>query len=72
MIIKCPHCQDYIEILEIKCAIFRHGVFKDGLQQINPHESKTRIENYKKQDIIYGCGGPFKLVGEVAEICEYI
>jgi hypothetical protein len=72
MIVVCPHCQEFIEILEINCAIFRHGVFKDGLKQIDPHETKQQIDMYKIQDVIYGCGKPFKLVNDVPEICGYI
>ena len=72
MIVKCPHCQEFIFIIEINCAIFRHGVFKDKMKQINPHETKEQIKIFLEKDIIYGCGGPFKIVNEVAEICDYI
>ncbi len=34
-IVLCPHCMEYIEILELNCKIFRHGVFKDSGKQIN-------------------------------------
>jgi hypothetical protein len=69
--IKCPHCDIYIEILELNCKIFRCGIYKNGLTQINPHMSKkeiTKIINY-----IYGCGKPFKINEQMKpEICDYI
>ena len=27
-ILKCPHCNEYILIEKINCAIFRHGTLK--------------------------------------------
>jgi hypothetical protein len=38
--VKCPHCDGTIEILEINCAIFRHGVLKQTGLQLHPHASK--------------------------------
>ena len=35
--IKCPHCEEYIIIEQINCAIFRHGIYKLNFTQINPH-----------------------------------
>jgi len=76
IIVTCPHCQEYIEILEINCAIFRHGTFKNNGQQIDPHSSKEVCEQYIQTNAIYGCGKPFKVFLKegilVAEICEYI
>lgn len=74
--IKCPHCNDYIIIEQINCGIFRHGIFKYNLLQINPHLTKLECDKLKKQDLIYGCGKPFKVVFENNEWigieCEYI
>ena len=76
-IITCPHCQEYVEILQINCAIFRHGTFKTNGQQMDPHTPKDLCDQYMKDGLIYGCGKPFKLLVRennilVAEICEYI
>ena len=75
-IIQCPHCQDYIEIQELNCCIFRHGLFKETGQQINPHESKQICDQYSHRKLIYGCGKPFQIIknGEKFEIqiCDYI
>lgn len=75
-IIICPHCQEFIEIIEINCAIFRHGTFKNNGQQIDPHTPKQLCDQYIQTNKIYGCGKPFKVVirerAIVAEICEYI
>ena len=40
IIVSCPHCNEYIAINEINCAIFRHGNMKNTFSQINPHASK--------------------------------
>ena len=76
--VECPHCREIILIIEkeINCAIFRHGSFKHNGKQMNPHETKANCEKYKRLDLIYGCGKPFKLVNRnskyVAIKCEYI
>jgi len=76
--IQCPHCLAWIEIESINCAIFRHAVYKQGLTGINPHMSKIDCENLVNNDLVYGCGKPFKLIGTdkngeyQAIICGYI
>ena len=74
--IQCPHCNDYIIIEQINCAIFRHGVLKINNQQINPHSSKDICDDLIEKKLIYGCGKPFKLIKKdnklEAVICEYI
>jgi len=70
MIIVCPHCHRYVEILELNCCIFRHGIFKNG-NQIPPHCSLEEWLNFVKNDIIYGCGKPFKIVNEIAIECSF-
>jgi hypothetical protein len=79
LLLKCPHCDDFVEITEINCAIFRHGVFKDNLQQINPHLSKIECDNLINNNLIYGCGKPFKIIKKENQndtyeliICDYI
>jgi hypothetical protein len=74
--IECPHCDGMIRILQINCGIFRHGVFKDSQQQINPHAPEEYCKNIFGNDLIYGCGQPFKLIIEndkyKAVICDYV
>ena len=73
IIIECVHCKCLIEIIEINCRIFRHGVFKRDFNQIPPHLNKEECEKLIKNDEIYGCGKPFKLNSEnQPEICDYI
>jgi hypothetical protein len=72
----CPHCKDYILIEKINCAIFRHGTLKTNGKQIDPHSPKELCEYYIKNDLIYGCGKPFRIIDNngilETEICEYI
>lgn len=78
-IIVCPHCKDFIEIKDINCGIFRHGVLKSTGCQIDPHSSKMVCDNFIKDDLIFGCGKPFSIKVEsernnefVVNKCEYI
>ena len=78
VIVNCPHCNQQIYIMkkEFNCKIFRHGILKKNLQQINPHLNKEECDRLKKEDLIYGCGKPFKLIESEdkikVEICDYI
>jgi len=62
MIVICPHCKDPIIIKKINCGIFRHGVLKRTQKQMNPHTDESVCEQLIKDDLIYGCGKPFKIV----------
>ena len=77
--VSCPHCEELILIYknEINCAIFRHGVKKSNLKQINPHLPKDVCDILARNNQIYGCGKPFKLIETsdkqyTAIICDYI
>jgi hypothetical protein len=73
-IVKCPHCEMNIQIEQINCAIFRHGVFKDTMEQIPPHSTKEYCESVLPY--IFGCGKPFKIINNDGNIeviqCDYI
>jgi hypothetical protein len=78
IVVECPHCQNQIQIFrnEINCAIFRHGILKSNGVQIGPHTSKVECDTLVLNNLIYGCGRPFRLVSNnnvyTAEICDYI
>ena len=76
LIITCPHCNDLILIDQLNCKIFRHGIFKNTNQQINPHSSKSECDHYITNNLIYGCGRPFRIIESennfTVEICDYI
>lgn len=76
LIIQCPHCKSDIEIVQVNCGIFRHGMFKNTFQQIPPHSSKEDCDKFVELSQIYGCGKPFSLIlrngNYIAEECEYI
>jgi hypothetical protein len=71
-LVECPHCGGFIQIIELNCAIFRHGVYKENDQQICPHMPKEICDQLINDDLIKGCGKPFRIVNGVAEICDYI
>jgi len=78
VIVKCPHCNDYIFVYlkEFNCKIFRHGIYKKTLKQIDPHLPKKICVQLKQDDLIIGCGKPFRLIEQngrvTTEICGYI
>lgn len=82
IIAKCPHCNEEILIYscEINCGIFRHGIFKDSMQQIDPHLPQEYCKRLLEEDKIFGCGKPFKIdkiiiddhINYKLDICDYI
>lgn len=72
LIVVCPHCNDQIIIEQLNCCIFRHGVKKDTFQPINPHAPKSDCDYLVENNLIYGCSKPFKIVDNIAVICDYI
>ena len=78
IIVICPHCFDPILIEQLNCCIFRHGVVKSTGQQVDPHLSKELCEHYIRNQMIFGCGKPFRITLDPkihtyqANICEYI
>ena len=75
-IIICPHCKDFIIIEKINCGIFRHGIFKQTGKQIKPHLDKITCKQLFDNNMIYGCGKPFKIITKnnvmVSIVCDYI
>ena len=75
---SCPHCKDLIivNINEINCGIFRHGVFKHNNEQINPHETKENCDKFLNEKLVYGCAKPFQIIKTndtyKVSICDYI
>jgi hypothetical protein len=77
LIIICPHCSINIIIEQLNCGIFRHGCLKTTGLQIEPHSTKQKCEQLKNDDLIYGCGKPFKIFKDISnqlivEKCDYI
>jgi hypothetical protein len=72
--VECPHCQGLVQILAIKCGIFRHGVFKSTGRQLNPHETKERCESFVARGVVEGCGKPFMIskTDRSVAVCDYI
>ena len=82
--LECPHCNQMMGLVrqEINCAIYRHGVYKDTGEQMDPHEKQERCEYLAKNKLIYGCGKPFQLfenknpttgyIEYYIEKCDYI
>ena len=75
-ILLCPNCNEFIIIEKLNCGIFRHGVLKNNGVQINPHSPKKECDYYINNNLIYGCGKPFKIICKdntfYIEVCDYI
>ena len=80
ILVKCPHCSNLIIInkKDFNCEIFRDGVYKKDNKQIDPHLNKDECDRLFKENLINGCGKPFKLIIDLeenkffAEKCDYI
>ena len=79
IVVSCPWCEIPILIEKLNCRIFRHGTLIVNGQQINPHETKEVCDHFVANDMIYGCGKPFKVEENenkrgawIAIKCEYI
>ena len=78
ILINCPHCKNevFIYLKELNCHIFRHGIYKNNYEQIDPHLEKKKCDYLLENNLIFGCAKPFKIVNHnnnfSAEICDYI
>jgi hypothetical protein len=72
--VECPHCQGLVQVLAIKCGIFRHGVFKSTGRQLKPHETKERCESFVARGVVEGCGKPFMIskTDRSVSVCDYL
>jgi hypothetical protein len=76
---ECPHCKFMfiVNTTEINCGIFRHAVFSNSMMQINPHETKENCEELIRNNLIYGCAKPIRILKTnddkyIIEMCDYI
>ncbi len=71
---NCPWCS--LEIIvhpnDVRCSIFRHGVFKKNGEQLNPHACKEDCDKAVMNNEIYGCGKPFRFMKTYVEQCDYL
>jgi hypothetical protein len=78
IIVECPTCGGTILIYknELNCRIFRHAVYKNNLQNINPHASKVECDKLVQENRIHGCARPFQVTISnnifTAVLCDYI
>ena len=70
----CPHCQQLCCVPRewIRCAIFRHAVFKHNFNLVNPHASQEECESWVRDGLVYGCAKPFRFNGTTVQPCGYI
>ena len=77
-VFECPHCNAPIQVGhdQLNCHIFRHGVIKSTMIQMDPHLPKAECDRLYESGAIYGCGRPFQLVKEGDDLkamaCDYI
>ena len=75
-VFSCPHCLGtvVVHVNEVNCQIFRHAVMKATGEQVNPHAPKAFLDQLVAQDLIHGCGMPFRIIDNNTHVvaCEYI
>lgn len=72
LIFICPHCEGIVQVPygELNCKIFRHAIYKVTINntiiagnQVDPHASKEYCDFLIKNDYVYGCCKPCKVIG---------
>jgi hypothetical protein len=78
LVFPCPHCEELTVVMknEINCQIFRHAIYKNSYEQVNPHLPQKLCEYLTRNNITYGCSKPFRIdkVNEkfIVSKCEYL
>ena len=62
----CPWCEEVVVVRpqDVACKIFRHAEFKrkaGRFRFVNPHAPQAECERWVREDLIVGCGKPFRL-----------
>ena len=72
---KCHSCNIniIIEHDQLNCRIFRCGIIKSSGEPIPPHSSKLVCDELRDNNLIIGCGLPFKINDDMQLVsCDYI
>lgn len=75
---NCPHCNILcnVQYRNMRCKIFRCGVYKKNNKSIKPHGTKEYCDYLVNNNLIYGCSKPFRIIYNnkiyTIEICDYI
>ncbi len=61
--ITCPHCDGIfiVKSSDVNCRIFRHFVFKNTFQQLDPHAPKAECDRVVQEELGWGCAKPIEL-----------
>lgn len=70
-LLECPSCGVQVALMGRNCGVFRCARRKDG-GEVAPHATRAELEGMLARGEIWGCGKPFRLIGERAEACDYI
>jgi hypothetical protein len=67
----CPNCYQRIHVESIQSGLFRCGVMKSTMVQIDPHLSEEECERLVSEDLIHGCGRPFRYEEGCLLFCDF-
>ena len=75
--IKSIHKFNEKKIKNIRVPVLNfESILKIDYKQINPHCSKEECDTYIENNLIFGCGKPFRVIMDGSEykteICDYI
>ena len=73
----CPNCN--MEIIvhknELNCRIFRHAIYKNNYEQVDPHLCKILCDKLIEECKVIGCCKPFEIIDYrrelIAVVCDY-
>jgi hypothetical protein len=63
-VFNCPQCNEEIIVFkdELNCKIFRHAIYKNNYQQVDPHLPERECYELTKTNSVYGCCKPFEII----------
>jgi hypothetical protein len=74
----CPWCKELVVVRpqDVACRTFRHAEFKGKAGRfrfVNPHAPQAECERWVREDLIVGCGKPFRLEAQAKRVskCGY-
>jgi hypothetical protein len=83
LLFSCPQCRELVQVEtnQLNCGIFRHAVYHDTMQLVDPHLPKEICELLVRENKVFGCCKPFQIKQSISiqgdpiyalQCCDYI
>jgi hypothetical protein len=51
-----------VHVSDVNCQVFRHAVYKDTGETVNPYASQQKLNMLLQTNQVYGCAKPFWMI----------